>query len=167
MPEKTFRSDRLGLFTDYYELLMAQGYLRGGRQEEQATFDYFFRSAPFGGGYVVFAGLHHLLGFLRELCFTRDELEYLRTAGLGEPFLEYLSSFRFQGTVRACREGEIVFPLEPVVTVSGNIIEVQLIEGGSVEWAELGRASRGHFRRHGPILLLGGGRRRQGAHRLL
>lgn len=47
---------RPAIFTDYYELTMAQGFFLEGRAEETACFDYFFRELPFGGGYVVFAG---------------------------------------------------------------------------------------------------------------
>jgi nicotinate phosphoribosyltransferase len=44
------------LFTDFYELTMAQGYWKLGRND-RSVFDVFFRRNPFGGGYSVFAGL--------------------------------------------------------------------------------------------------------------
>ena len=47
----------IGLYTDHYELAMAQGYYQSGNQDTLAVFDYFFRNNPFQGGYVVFAGL--------------------------------------------------------------------------------------------------------------
>lgn len=117
-----------GLFTDMYQLTMAQGYFLDGRKNELAAFDYFFRKIPFRGGYVVFAGLDDLLNFLEELRFTEKELDYLRMQGFDEKFVAYLSDFQFRGTVRTVREGEIVFPNEPVLVVTGNLIECQLIE---------------------------------------
>ena len=71
----SFDTSRLGLFTDYYELLMAQGYLLAGREDERAAFDYYFRKIPFEGGYVVFAGLYFLvpvtLGLIFQLICNR------------------------------------------------------------------------------------------------
>lgn len=67
--------ERPSIFTDYYELTMAQAYFLEGRAEETACFDYFFRELPFGGGYVVFAGLTDLLSQLENFIFKKDELE--------------------------------------------------------------------------------------------
>ena len=50
-----------GLYTDHYELTMAQGYFQDGRQNLPASFDYFFRKNPYGSGYVVFTGLQDML----------------------------------------------------------------------------------------------------------
>ena len=56
-----------GLYTDMYELTMAQGYFLTGRKNETAVFDYFFRNNPFEGGFVIFAGLGDLLEVLEGL----------------------------------------------------------------------------------------------------
>ena len=116
------------LFTDYYQLTMAQGYLLAGKAETNAIFDYFFRECPFNNGYVVFAGLSDLLEVLEKLRFEDSEIEYIRSLGFKEEFLHYLYNFRFRGTIHAMREGEIVFPLEPIVRVEGTLFETQLIE---------------------------------------
>lgn len=120
--------DRPGIYTDYYELTMAQGYFLSGRKDEQACFDYFFRDLPFDGGYVVFAGLTDLLDILDEFTFHDDEIVYLREQGFHEDFLNYLGDFELEVTINAATEGEIVFPTEPVVRVQGSIIEAQILE---------------------------------------
>jgi nicotinate phosphoribosyltransferase len=117
-----------GLYTDLYELTMAQGYWSEGRSEKPATFDYFFRSNPFGGGYVIFAGLERLLDYLEGLHFGEAELEYLDEVGLSPEFLDALADFEFTAEVSAPRPGEVVFPLEPVVRVHGSILEAQMVE---------------------------------------
>src|SRR6056297_774538 len=117
-----------GKFVDYYELTMAQGYFLSGRNEEPATFDYFFRKNPFNGGYTVFAGLSDFLDTLEQFSFSDKDCEYLAQSGLDEKFLAYLKSFSFNGAIHSVREGEIVFPQEPVMRVEGNILEAQLIE---------------------------------------
>ncbi|MDZ7694128.1 MAG: nicotinate phosphoribosyltransferase [Balneolaceae bacterium] len=116
------------LFTDYYELTMAQGYYLSGRQNETAVFDYFFRDVPFDGGYVVFAGISDLLEILSNFSFKQDELEYLADQGFHSEFLEYLEDFELNITLHAAKEGEIVFPLEPVARIEGTIIEAQILE---------------------------------------
>jgi len=117
-----------GLFTDLYELTMAQGYFCSGKKDEQAVFDYFFRKNPFNGGYVVFAGLQDLLTILNDFRFQKDDIEYLHSQGFKREFLDFLTDFKFRGDVFSVREGEIVFPDEPVVRVEGNLIETQVIE---------------------------------------
>jgi nicotinate phosphoribosyltransferase len=115
-------------YTDYYELTMAQGYYKSGFHKKKAVFDYFFRKVPFDGGYVVFAGLNELLETLDQFKFQKDELEYLDSQGFDPDFINYLRKFRFTGTLFSVREGDIVFPKEPILRVEGNLVETQIIE---------------------------------------
>lgn len=118
----------LTLLTDLYELTMMQGYLLGGTRM-RAVFEMFFRSNPFQGGYAVFAGLAPLVEELISLRFTDDDIGYLRGLRVFEPsFLEYLSTFRFNGDLQAVDEGTVVFPNEPLVRIEGDIVESQFIE---------------------------------------
>ena len=116
------------LFTDLYELTMAQGYLLGNHNP-RVVFDMFFRRPPFQGGYTVFAGLDDLLQDLSDLTFSRTDIDYL--AGLGlfrDEFLDYLGEFRFSGDIYAFSEGSLVFPGEPLIRVEAPLIEAQVIE---------------------------------------
>jgi nicotinate phosphoribosyltransferase len=117
-----------GLYTDMYQLTMAQAYFRDGTRGEPATFDYFFRKVPFGAGFAVFAGLADFLDLVVDFSFSAGDLDYLKSAGFAPDFLDYLRGFRFRGDIWAVREGEIVFPLEPVVRVDGPLLEAQVVE---------------------------------------
>ncbi|HET9486506.1 MAG TPA: nicotinate phosphoribosyltransferase [Chryseosolibacter sp.] len=117
-----------GIYTDLYQLTMGQVYFLKGKSHRPAVFDYFFRKLPFDGGYVVFAGLGTLLEILEDLHFTPDDLEFLKEKGLDPSFVDHLRDFRFQGTIHAVWEGEVVFPNEPVLRVEGTILEAQLVE---------------------------------------
>ena len=109
------------LFTDLYELTMAQGYHHYGINS-RGVFDMFFRHQPFGGGFSIFAGLADLLSALENFRFDPEDLEYLGSLGMFEPdFLRYLESFRFTGDVFSVEEGTPVFPFEPVIRVHGNL----------------------------------------------
>jgi len=118
----------LGLYTDFYELTMAQGYFLNGWSKKKACFDYFFRSLPFNGGYLVFAGLSDLITGIENFTFSVQDIAYLNKLNFDKKFLKYLQGFKFKGEIYSCREGEIVFPNELVIRVEGNIIETQLIE---------------------------------------
>lgn len=126
--ESTSLLKRPAIYTDYYELTMAQGYFLSGRKDERACFDYFFRDIPFDGGYVVFAGLSDLLEILKNYRFHEDELKYLADQGFRPEFLNYLRDFKLTADIHAAKEGEIVFPREPIVRVEGTIIEAQILE---------------------------------------
>jgi nicotinate phosphoribosyltransferase len=118
----------LGLFTDLYELTMAQAYWQSG-QTAPATFSLFFRKYPPDRAYFVFAGLADVLAYLEDFHFSPPDVEYLRSLGRFDgAFLEYLGRLRFTGSVRAMREGSIFFINEPVLEVTGPVIESQLVE---------------------------------------
>jgi nicotinate phosphoribosyltransferase len=116
------------LFTDLYELTMAQAYWESG-QTASATFSLFFRKYPPDRAYFVFAGLADVLDFLEGFRFSPADLEYLQTLGrFNRDFLEYLRHVRFTGSVRAMPEGTIFFINEPAVEVAGPVVEAQLVE---------------------------------------
>jgi nicotinate phosphoribosyltransferase len=117
-----------GLYTDMYELAMAGAYFKEKRQDTPTCFDYFFRKLPFSGGYIIYCGLGELLPVIETLHFNSDEIDWLFKKGFDKNFLSWLEAFRFKGTIRSMQEGEIAFPLEPLLTVHGNLAEVQLIE---------------------------------------
>ena len=121
-------NEKLGLYTDFYELAMAEGYFCCGKKDQQASFNYFFRTNPFNGGFTVFAGLADFLELLAQFTYSESDIQYLKEQGFKPEFLEYLKDFRFSGNIISVKEGEIVFPNEPVLRVDGNIIECQLIE---------------------------------------
>lgn len=116
------------LYTDQYELTMAQGYFYHGQKDITANFDYFFRKQPFNGGFVVFAGLSDLIPAINNFQFNQDEIEFLRANGFKKEFLQYLSNFKFTGNIYAMQEGEIVFPNQPILRIEANIIEAQVLE---------------------------------------
>jgi nicotinate phosphoribosyltransferase len=117
-----------GLYTDMYELTMAEAYFKQGIHKITASFDYFFRKLPFSGGYIIFCGLGELLPVIEKLHFSAEEIGWMRKKGFTKNFLEWLEAFRFSGSIRAIPEGEVAFPLEPLLQVEGNLAEVQLIE---------------------------------------
>ncbi|ABB32598.1 nicotinate phosphoribosyltransferase [Geobacter metallireducens RCH3] len=117
------------LLTDLYQLTMLAGYLEEGMADKPAVFDIFFRHNPFQGGYAVFAGLDTALGYLENLQFTEDDLEYLQGLEIFRPrFIDFLRSFRFRGKVTAPPEGTVVFANEPLVTIEAPLAQAQLVE---------------------------------------
>ena len=116
------------LATDLYELTMAESYLKEGMLEE-ATFSLFIRRYPPRRGYFVSAGLEHLLEIIANLEFSERSLEYLDSTGkFSRALLDCLKEFRFSGTIRAIPEGRIFFTHEPILEVTGPLIEAQILE---------------------------------------
>jgi nicotinate phosphoribosyltransferase len=115
------------LLTDLYELNMAQAYLLEG-MTRPATFELHVRRLPAVRNYVVACGLGDVLAGLESLRFTPPSIAHLRAQGFGEPFLDWLRAFRFEGDVVAMPEGTPAFPEEPLLQVTGPLPQVQLIE---------------------------------------
>lgn len=118
----------LTMMTDLYQLTMMNGYLVSGAADNTAVFDVFFRHKG-QINYAVSAGLEQAIEYINDLRFDAADIEYLQALHLfDERFIEYLRNFRFTGDIYAVREGEIVFPGEPILTVKAPLIEAQLIE---------------------------------------
>lgn len=124
-----FQNEDLTLHTDYYELNMMYTYWKKGLHNRRAVFEVYFRSLPFDNGFAVFAGLEHVVDYLKELNFSDSDIEYLREYGeFDEEFLRWLKDMQFSCTVRSALEGDLVFNEEPILQVEGPLAQCQLIE---------------------------------------
>jgi nicotinate phosphoribosyltransferase len=125
------------LFTDLYELTMAAAFFRHGISGP-ATFSLFVRGLPETRAFLVAGGLEDALDFLHSVRFSPGAVAHLRTLGLFEDaFLEWLIGFRFSGEVRAVPEGTVVFADEPILEVSGPILEAQMVESVLLNFCHL------------------------------
>ncbi len=127
--EKNKFSRNLTMLMDFYELTMANGYLKSGLGDTIVYFDMFFRRNPDNGGFAIMAGLQQLVDYIKNIKFTDEDINYIRGKGIfDEDFINYLKDFRFSCDIWAVPEGTPIFPEEPIVTVRGPIIQAQLIE---------------------------------------
>lgn len=129
-----YRSSLL-LLADLYELTMACGYWKLGREADRAVFHLFFRDNAFHGGYTVAAGLGYVVEYLSNLRLDEADAAYLRSLrgsdgeALFDPaFVDYLSKLEFTLDVDAVPEGTVVFPFQPLVRVVGPILQCQIVE---------------------------------------
>lgn len=115
------------LLTDFYELTMAESYLRRD-MAEPATFSLFVRRLPPARGFLVAAGLGECLDFLESFHFEEEDLAYLATLGFADDVLARLGALRFDGDVWAVPEGRVVFANEPLLEVTAAMPVAQLME---------------------------------------
>jgi nicotinate phosphoribosyltransferase len=123
------------LLTDLYQLTMAYGYWKKRMLGHEAIFHLSFRQQPFNGGYAIACGLSDAIDFLQNFEFRPDDLAYLAElhGSDGVPlfeskFLDYLQTLRFACDIDAIPEGNVVFPHEPLLRVSGLLLQCQLFE---------------------------------------
>lgn len=118
----------LTLLTDLYQLTMMNGYLKENRKEEIAIFDIFFRQNGMIT-YSIACGLEQACEYILNLKFGEEEIAYLKGLNIfSNEFIEYLKNFKFTGDVYAVKEGTVVFPGEPILTVKAPVMEAQFIE---------------------------------------
>ena len=118
----------LTLLTDLYQFTMMNGYAETGLADTEAVFDLFFRAQP-GLDFAVAAGLEQAVEYIENLHFDEDDVKYLGSLNcFGEKFFARLKNFAFTGDVFAMREGEMVFPHEPLLTVRAPLFQAQLVE---------------------------------------
>lgn len=129
------------LFTDMYQLTMAQLYFHEGLHETNAQFDHFFRDYPDYGthraGFCINAGMGWFLDWLEHACVQESDLDYLRQhtnregeRTFDEAFLQWLKdNGDFASlTIRAVAEGRVVHPQTPITVVEGPLAVAQIVE---------------------------------------
>lgn len=129
------------LYTDQYQLTMAQLYFRAGIHEKVAQFDHFFRNYPDYGaheaGYCINAGQASLLDWMQTARCTDTEVDYLRqqTGKAGERLFQddFLDWLRENGhfdavTLHAIPEGRVVHPNVPLTVAEGPLAVCQILE---------------------------------------
>ena len=129
------------LYTDEYQLTMAQVYFRLGLHETPAQFDHFFRQYPDYGahqaGYCINAGLEWLLSWMQRARIRAEDLDYLRGQQnrhgqrlFADDFLDWLARHgNFDGlSLSAVPEGRVVHPNAPLTVVRGPLVMAQILE---------------------------------------
>jgi nicotinate phosphoribosyltransferase len=122
----------LGLLTDLYELTMAAGYHAHGLADCRATFELWVRRLPACRNYLVAAGLEQAVHYLLHLSFAPEQIDYLREhpsfRHVPGGWFERLAGLAFTRDVWAVPEGTAVFAGEPLLRVTGPLLEAQLVE---------------------------------------
>ncbi len=133
MQETTYQTQRkltnnLTLLTDLYQLTMMNGYRICDLADKKAVFDIFYRGNG-GYSYAIVAGLEQAIDYILNLHFDDSDITYLRSLKIfNEDFLSALATFKFSGDIKAVPEGTMIFPYEPIMTVSAPLLEAQLVE---------------------------------------
>ena len=122
------KTNNLTLLTDLYQLTMMNGYRHCNLDGRRAVFDIFYRGSG-GYSYALAAGLEQAIDYILNLHFDESDIEYLRSLKIfDEDFLKALKDFEFTGDIKAVPEGTMVFPYEPILTVSAPLWQAQLVE---------------------------------------
>lgn len=129
------------LFTDMYQLTMAQVYYRMGLHEKPAQFEYFFRSYPnydsHRAGYCINAGLEWLLDWMQATVFTPQDIQVMRSHRtrkgeqlFDDDFLAWLQNRPILDTIsmKSIPEGRVVHPNVPMAEVRGGLAMAQILE---------------------------------------
>jgi nicotinate phosphoribosyltransferase len=129
------------LFTDMYQITMAQLYFRMGLHERRVQFDHYFRDYPNYGshkaGYCINAGLEWLLDWMQTAHFRDEDIDYLRSLKthhgarlFADDFLKWLRQYGdFSGiSLQAIPEGRVVHPNVPLTIVQGPSAMAQILE---------------------------------------
>lgn len=129
------------LFTDMYQLTMAQLYFRAGLHNRRVQFDHFFRDYPNYGshqaGYCINAGLEWLIEWMQNTRFKPAERAALsrltnRTGGplFQADFLDWMEQAGdfSQINLWAIPEGRVIHPNVPLTIVQGPLAMAQILE---------------------------------------
>ncbi len=125
----------ISINTDLYQLTMAQAYWKNGLMSMRSNYNLFYRDKPFKGGYAICCGTEQIQDLVKNFVFEDEDIEYLASLKdlnggelFDKEFLAFLRDFKLDLDIWAMREGEVVFPNEPLVRIQGDAISCQIIE---------------------------------------
>ncbi|MDR2671866.1 MAG: nicotinate phosphoribosyltransferase [Coriobacteriales bacterium] len=123
------------LFTDLYELTMAQAAWTHGQDKLEASFYLHFRDNPFNGGYAIACGAARVAEIVADFKIEQDDIDYLATlpatsdGKLFSPeFLQALADITLSVDIDCVSEGTAVFAHEPILRVTGPFCQCLLLE---------------------------------------
>lgn len=126
------------LATDAYHLTTMYGFWNEGRADNPNVSYMFGRREALEGGYTVVAGLEGVIDIVKrwqQYGFTKADIAKIRSQRnddgsqkYPEEFIEYLQNLKFQLKIDAVPEGELLFPQEPVMRISGPVGQVKWLE---------------------------------------
>jgi len=125
---------RLGpLFTDLYQITMAQAYFCSGKHQDQAVFELFFRHCPFDGEFAVLSGFDLVREIINDFQFTEEDIRYLKSLpAFGNAKSDFFDELRRLNLsdleIRSIPEGSLVFAREPLLQIKGPLLKAQLLE---------------------------------------
>lgn len=108
--------------SDKYQYTMGKSFYDSGMKDQHAVFNMFYRKAPENNNWAVVSGTDEVIEMIGHL--GNMEPSFFEKFLPGEEYAEfrgYLSAMKFTGTVHAMREGEIVFPNQPIIIVEGPL----------------------------------------------
>ncbi|MDP8962250.1 MAG: nicotinate phosphoribosyltransferase, partial [Actinomycetota bacterium] len=118
----------LGLFTDLYELRMAQSCLTED-MTASATFSLYVRSDE-ERPWLLAAGTERALDFIEAFGYGPEEIDYLATLGLSDELLGWLLDLEPSGEVWAVADGTVILANEPLLEVTAPLPFGMLLETG-------------------------------------
>lgn len=123
LPEST------AFLTDQYELTMLDASLQDCTADRECIFELFGRKLPYGRRYGIVAGTGRVMELLTHFRFHDGELEFLRERKVvSSTALDWLANYRFSGSIRGYREGELYFPNSPLLEVRSSFAEGVILE---------------------------------------
>ena len=115
--------------SDKYQYTMGKSYLDCGKHKQIAVFNLFYRQAPESNNWAVVSGTEEVIEMVKTLGTEPEEFyEKFLPGDAYKEFRHYLSTMKFTGDLYTMREGEIVFPNQPIVTVVAPLVEAQVLE---------------------------------------
>lgn len=115
--------------SDKYQYTMGKSFYETGRAQQTAVFNLFYRKAPENNNWAVVSGTEEVIEMVSGLGTEPERFyEQFLPGEAYREFRKYLSGMKFTGNLYAMREGEIVFPNQPIITVEAPLIEAQVLE---------------------------------------
>jgi nicotinate phosphoribosyltransferase len=124
--DRSEHQQRLGLFTDLYELRMAQTCLQHGHTAP-ATFSLYTRPSS-KRPWLVAAGAAAAVEAIERFTYDRQDLDYLAGQGMPAAFLDWLGDLQPAGELWTPPDGTVMLADEPLLEATAPLPQAMLME---------------------------------------
>jgi len=116
-------------FFEYAQVFTASSiWYKSGIGKQTATFDLTIREMPGERNFMILGGVEEIVSNILNWKYEPKAVDFLVSKNIiSEEFGQYLKNFKFSGDVWAMPEGTVFFPGEPIVRITAQLQDANLL----------------------------------------
>lgn len=120
---------------DMYHITMGYVWHKTGMDAVHKTSEAFIRKIPLNSSFLITTGQQQILEWIKNWHVTKHHIAYLKSKKgrdgrrlFDDEFLDFFKNMKLEINIDGIAEGDLAFPNEPILSVSGPCWQVEMME---------------------------------------